>query len=204
MSIKIEALPDSYALLGEGPHWDVATQSLYYVDIRVGKLHRYDYNENKVYKAQIEGETLAGFVTPVEGTSDQFVVGAGRRMIVVTWDGVSETAKVNRTLFQVQQGDERFNANRFNDGKCDPKGRLFAGTMRSAGDEFEFRYGELYKYEKDGKVEVVKTDVGISNGLAWNEKTNKFFYIDTTDYEVKEYDYDFATGKACKFRDVIL
>ncbi|XP_058974894.1 regucalcin-like isoform X2 [Musca domestica] len=196
MSYKVEPLPESHAELGEGPHWDVERQSLYYVDIHVGKIYRYDYNEDKVYKAQIENETLAGFIIPIEGTTNEFAVGAGRRVIVVTWDGVSPVAKVKKTLFEVQQGDQRFNDNRFNDGKCDPQGRLFAGTMKYVGDEFEHRYGELYKYEKGGKVEVVKSDVGISNGLAWNEKTKKFYYIDTTDYEVKEYDYDFATGKA--------
>lgn len=199
MSYKVEPLPDSHAELGEGPHWDIATQNLYFVDINAGKILRYDYTENKVYKAKIEGEDLAGFVIPVEGTTDQFVVGSGRRVIVVSWDGVSETAKVLKTLFEVQMGDGRFDGNRFNDGKCDPRGRLFAGTMRFVGDEFEHRYGELYKYEKGGKIEVVKSDVGISNGLAWNEKTKKFYYIDTTDYEVKEYDYDFETGKASKF-----
>lgn len=199
MSYKVEPLPDSHAELGEGPHWDIATQNLYYVDINAGKLLRYNYNENKVYKAKIEGEDLAGFVVPVEGTTDQFAVGAGRRVIIVQWDGVSETAKVLKTLFEVQTGDARFEGNRFNDGKCDPRGRLFAGTMRYVGDEFEHRWGELYKYEKGGKVEVVKSDVGISNGLAWNEKTKKFYYIDTTDYEVKEYDYDFETGKASKY-----
>jgi len=194
-SYKVEPLPDSHAELGEGPHWDIATQSLYYVDISFGKLYRYDYQENKVYKCQIQGENLAGFVVPIEGTSKKFAVGCERRVVVVTWDGVSPTCTVDRTLFEVQ-GDKKFTHNRFNDGKCDPRGRLFAGTMKYVGDEFEHRLGELYKYEKGGKVEVVKSDVGISNGLAWNEKTKKFYYIDTTDYEVKEYDYDFEKGVA--------
>ena len=199
MSYKIEAIPDSFAELGETPHWDVDTQNLFYVDISAGKLLRYDYNQNKVYKSKIIGESLAGFLAPVEATTDKFVVGCGRRLQIVQWDGVSETCQVERTLLEVQ-ADEKFNDNRFNDGKCDPQGRLFAGTMRYIGDEFEHRYGELYKYEQGGKLEVVKTDVGISNGLAWNEQRNKMYYIDTTDYDIKEYDYDFKTGKACKFQ----
>jgi len=195
MSYKVEPLPDSHAELGEGPHWDIASQSLYFVDIHVGKLLRYDYKQNKVYKSKIEGENNAGFVIPIEGAKNEFAVGCTRRVVVVTWDGVSETCKVTRTLFEVQP-DEKFKDNRFNDGKCDPQGRLFAGTMKYVGDEFEHRYGELYKYSKGGKVDVVKSDIGISNGLAWNEKTKKFYYIDTTDYEVKEYDYDFKDGVA--------
>uniref|UniRef100_A0A1A9W1H5 Regucalcin n=1 Tax=Glossina brevipalpis TaxID=37001 RepID=A0A1A9W1H5_9MUSC len=195
MTYQVVPLADSYAELGEGPHWDIETQNLYYVDITAGKLLRYNYKDDKVYQAKIEGEDLASFIIPVAGTSDTFAVGSGRRVIIVKWDGISTNAQVEKTLFEVQKNDKRFEGNRFNDGKCDPKGRLFAGTMRYVGDEFEHRWGELYKYEEGGNVELVKTDVGISNGLAWNEKTNKFYYIDTTDFEVKEYDYDFETGK---------
>lgn len=195
MPYQIEALTDSHAELGEGPHWDIATQNLYFVDINAGLLMRYDYEQNKIYRSKIEGESLASFVIPVEGFSKKFAVGCGRRVLIVNWDGISTTAKVDRVLFEVQPGDQ-FSGNRLNDGKCDPMGRLFAGTMRYIGDEFKERLGELYKYSAGGKVELVKSDVGISNGLAWNEKTKKFYYIDTTDYEVKEYDYDFETGKA--------
>ncbi|EDW57403.2 regucalcin isoform X2 [Drosophila virilis] len=193
MSYKVEPLPDSYAGLGEGPHWDEARQSLYFVDLEAGSLLRYDYKQNKTYRTQIEGETLAGFVLPVEGNAQEFAVGCGRRVVIVNWDGVSPSAKVVRTLFEVQS---EFKANRLNDAKTDPRGRLFAGTMRYIGDEFEHRHGELYKWEAGGSVSVVKSDVGISNGLAWDEKAKKFYYIDTTDYEVKSYDYNFDTGVA--------
>lgn len=53
MSYKVEPLPNSVADLGEAPHWDIATQNLYYVDIVNGKLLRYDFNENKVYHCKI-------------------------------------------------------------------------------------------------------------------------------------------------------
>ncbi|XP_022217077.1 regucalcin isoform X1 [Drosophila obscura] len=191
MSYKVEPLPDSYAGLGEGPHWDVATQSLYYVDLEAGKLLRYDFKQNKVYATQIEGESFAAFVLPIEGKPQEFAVGCARRVVIVKWDGVSPVAKVVRTLFEVQPELEK---NRLNDAKADPRGRFFGGTMRYIGDEFEFRHGELYKWEAGGQVSIVKGDVGISNGLAWDEKAKKFYYIDTTDYEVKSYDYDFDTG----------
>lgn len=190
-------MPDTHAQLAESPHWDVGSQSLYYVNVDAGQIHRFCYKTKKAYKAQIEGETLAGFVIPVKGHKDWFAVGSGRRVIIVQWDGYCETAQVVGTLFKVQQNDERFEGNRFNDGKCDPRGRLFAGTMRYVDNELEFRYGQLFKYD-NGSVELIKTDVGISNGMAWNEKAKKFYYIDTADFEVKEYDYDFETGTPCK------
>uniref|UniRef100_T1H3P8 SMP-30/Gluconolactonase/LRE-like region domain-containing protein n=1 Tax=Megaselia scalaris TaxID=36166 RepID=T1H3P8_MEGSC len=130
MSYKVEPLPNSVADLGEAPHWDIATQNLYYVDIVNGKLLRYDYNENKVYHCKIENVSVVGFVVPVEGEANQFVVGAERDISIVEWDGFSETCKVVKVLAQVEQGDEIYDGNRFNDGKCDPRGRLYAGTMR--------------------------------------------------------------------------
>lgn len=142
--------------------------------------------------------SVVGFVVPVEGEPNQFVVGAERDIAIVEWDGFSETCQVVKVLAQVEQGDEIYDGNRFNDGKCDPRGRLYAGTMRYFGDHFEFRRGKFYKYN-GGSMEVIKDDIGISNGLAWNEETNKMYYIDTADFNIKEYDYDFTLGELSEF-----
>lgn len=42
------------------------------------------------------------------------------------------------------------------------------------------------------------TNIGISNGLAWNTKTNKMYYIDTLFPGIYQFDYDHATGHICK------
>ena len=54
--------------------------------------------------------------------------------------------------------------NRFNDGKCDPKGRFWAGTMQLEG---KARTGALYRLDGDLSVHRLMEGVGISNGLAW-------------------------------------
>uniref|UniRef100_A0A034W3W2 Regucalcin n=2 Tax=Endopterygota TaxID=33392 RepID=A0A034W3W2_BACDO len=192
MSYKIEALPNAGTLIGEGPHWDIETQSLYFVDIDVGRLLRYDYKENKTYSAALEGEQFASFIIPVEGESGKFVVGAGRRVVVVAWDGVAPKAKVVRVVREVQPD---FPMNRVNDGKADPRGRLVAGTMH-IDITLSKRVGELYSFEKGKPAALIKSDIGISNGLTWDEKAKKFYYIDSLDYNVKAYDYDFDTGVA--------
>lgn len=61
-------------------------------------------------------------------------------------------------------------------------------------DIFEKRLGTFYRFTKDEQFVPLKSSVGISNGLTWNEKTNKFYYIDSVDLDVKEYDYDPVTG----------
>lgn len=81
--------------------------------------------------------------------------------------------------------------NRWNDGKCDPRGRLWVGSMNNFGDSHA---GALYSF--DGEENIVKhlDNISISNGLVWNRAGTKFFYIDTPTLEVKQFDYDAETG----------
>lgn len=72
-----------------------------------------------------EGGTV-GMVLPVDGTTDKFVVSIGRKLAVVTWDGVSPTVSKVESFAEVEKEDNVKN-NRFNDGKTDPSGRLWAG-----------------------------------------------------------------------------
>lgn len=65
-------------------------------------------------------------VVPVEGTTDQFVVSLDRELAVVTWDGVSEKASSIKKIAEIDNVPDTLD-NRFNDGKCDPSGRLWAG-----------------------------------------------------------------------------
>ncbi|XP_025830547.1 regucalcin-like [Agrilus planipennis] len=52
MAPKVERILENF-LLGEGPHWDIATQSLYMVDIYEKRIHRYDPVTNSHYQAAI-------------------------------------------------------------------------------------------------------------------------------------------------------
>lgn len=74
--------------------------------------------------------------------------------------------------------------------------RRYAGTMRleECGDLFTSFSGSLYKYKQGEPVVKLRGNVSVSNGLAWNEKINKFYYIDTCQLNVKEFDYDPKTG----------
>lgn len=196
-SYKVEVVPSPLSVLGEGPHWDIETQSLYYIDIYGNKasINRYDYAENKTYGATVDGEPVIGFIIPVEGSKNEFAIGIGRRVGIISWDGKSPKAKLVRIALEVEKG-ERYKTNRFNDAKADPTGRFYGGTMRleECGDIFEAAEGSFYKYAKDEELSMLKTNIGVSNGLAWNAEKGKFYYIDTCTSDVKEFDYDSKTG----------
>ncbi|XP_052870510.1 regucalcin [Anopheles cruzii] len=202
-SYKVEQLPSPLSVLGEGPHWDVERQSLYYNDIYGGSIHRYDYAENKTYNATVEGFPVIGFIVPVKGNDRHFLIGTFRTVTLIDWDGRSETATFVRTVGEVEPD---MPDNRFNDGKVDSKGRLYAGTMRleAKGDIFEMRLGTFYRYDptEGGQFRVLKKSIGVSNGLCWNAAGDRLYYIDSCDLDVKEYQVD-ANGDLSNERVVV-
>jgi len=205
---QVQPIPNAVADLGEGPHWDVETQSLYFIDINGPIIFRYDYKEDKTYQTKIENETFVGFITPIELQPNRFAVGLMRRVAVLEWDGRSENCKVLNTLFEVDK-ETGLEENRINDAKADPQGRFFGGSMTAhlPSDIFAMkRTGNLYRWQRGGSPTKLRDNIGISNGLAWNTHTKKFYYIDSVDLEIKEYDYDAKTGEIshpkvlCDFR----
>ncbi|MFC1461120.1 SMP-30/gluconolactonase/LRE family protein [Verrucomicrobiota bacterium] len=66
--------------------------------------------------------------------------------------------------------------NRFNDGKCDPAGRFWAGTINMNSLPAA---GALYRLDQDLSVHKILDKVSISNGLIWNTAKQKMYYIDT-------------------------
>jgi sugar lactone lactonase YvrE len=87
--------------------------------------------------------------------------------------------------------------NRFNDGKCDRRGRLFAGTMDNAEVECT---GTLYRLDPDLSVHVMQTDVHLSNGLGWSPDDRTLYYTDSLRRTIWAYDYDLDTGATANRR----
>ena len=77
--------------LGEGPHWDSSTRSLYFVDLHQGKINRYHPESNGFFSAKIEGYNDVTLIIPIEDKADMFVVGLGPSIGIVHWDGRSNT-----------------------------------------------------------------------------------------------------------------
>lgn len=180
-------------LVGEAPFYDSETYSLYWTDIVGGQIYRMDTTTNKLYTAKVLGETYISFVIPVSGTTNQFIIGAGKRLLLINWDGVHTMAQIVRILTELP-----FDGVRFNDAKTDSYGRLYLGTMISeeTGNIFDFtkRVGSLYRYTMEEGLTELKTKVGLSNGIAFNEKANTFYYVDSYDLKVYQYMYNGKTG----------
>lgn len=79
-------------------------------------------------------------IIPVQGEKDKFLISIGRELAVVTWDGESETVSNIEKLFEVDDDASTID-NRFNDGKCDAYGTLWAGNVIFN----KFSFHKIYK-----------------------------------------------------------
>ena len=96
--------------------------------------------------------------------------------------------------------EQHLPGNRFNDGRCDPAGRFWAGTMALSEEEGA---GNVYMMDQDGHVSTKIKDVTISNGLAWSADKKTLYYIDTPTHEIVAFDFDLTSGKISNKRAVI-
>ncbi len=177
---RYQAIPvgNVRAMLGEGPAWCDAGQYLLWVDIMGKRLIRY---------APSTGESITydmpSYIGTVVPTRNPDVA------VVALQDGIYAYDMAERSIHHLIDMERDIPTNRANDGKCDPKGRLFVGTMGLAPTE---PGGAFYRY--DGDLTCVRDEVYISNGLAFDVDKRCMYYIDTLRQNVYRYDYDIDTG----------
>lgn len=190
MSSPIEA--DLYSrqadVLGEAPLWSRSQHSLYWLDIGGKTLFRRSPGD-LVAQSWVLGD-YPGCLAELASPAIALAMGEGIQRFNL------ESGAVD--LLRVAPG--RRPGTRFNDGKVDPRGRLWAGTMLNNfgphGEPvaIERSDGALYRFDLDGSVHTVETDVGIANTLAWSPDTRCFYFADSLRGEIYAYDFDADSG----------
>ena len=188
MNTTPELLVDQHALVGEGPLWDEAKQVLYWVDILSSKL--FIYNPATGENEEIDVGRHVGTVV----TRD-----SGGLMLAVR-EGFASFDLETQELTLIANPEAHITGNRFNDGKCDPAGRFWAGTMAY---ENPTNQGSLYRLDTDLSVHKIFGDVAISNGIIWSLDRTTMYYIDTLRKNVRAFDYADDTGDISNERVII-
>ena len=177
------------AKLGEGAFWDYRTQQLYWIDILDNSLHIYNpkTKENRSFK------TISSIGTVVPSVKQN-------EAVIALQDGVYiiNTESGNTELFSDVEKDVP--SNRLNDGKCDPAGRLWVGSMAFSQEKGA---AKLYMINRRGEAVTKIDNVTISNGIVWSKDNKTMFYIDTPTSEIKAYRYDNTTGSINNERVVV-
>lgn len=161
--------------LGEGPFWDDLRGELLRVDISRGLVHGWNPSTGAAWRRECDGQV--GAAVPRKA-AEGLVLAVGRRIVLD-----------DQVLAQVE--DDR-PGNRFNDCKCDPAGRLWAGTMSG---ERAPREASLYRLAPGGEIERVIPETTISNGLGWSPAGDRMYFIDSTTHRIDTFDYDAESGQ---------
>jgi sugar lactone lactonase YvrE len=178
-SLQAELLVDAHANLGEGPVWDPEGACLWWVDILGKAVHRTDVSDGSDTTIPV-GQLIGAVVGRASGG-----------LVVAVQDGFHALDPVTGSLQLLAPVEADDAATRMNDGKVDPQGRFWAGTM---GVDHRPGVGTLYRLDPDLRVTPMVRDVSISNGLDWTSDGRTMYYIDTPTGRVDQFSFDRERG----------
>lgn len=178
MSLQFDLFSDYSCELGEGPFWDSKRSRLHWVDIIGKKIISQNLDGSNIHALEVDGNP--GCVV----LSDDGTMVAGVDNQISSLDGGGNLLRV---LADTNEGSGL----RFNDGKCDPSGRFWVGSMDRKEKN---KLGSLYSWNSIEGLVNREQGVTVSNGMGWSPDNSLFYYIDSPTREVSVYDFDLSTG----------
>ena len=185
---KFEVVHDAPMLVGESAIWHEVESALYWVDIEGLTVNRLHAASGKFSSWKMGSNPSALAID-----ENNFLVVATRERLLRlnTTDGAEtpiadapyDTSKV-----------------RFNDGRVDPAGRFWIGTMYEPRDQ---PAAEMYVLARDNLRCAWRGGMTNSNGLAWSLDGRTMFHADTTTHRIDCYDFDVATGEHSNRRTIL-
>lgn len=167
------------ALLGEGAIWNYQTSELYWVDIEGKLLHI--YNPQTATNESFLSPLKIGTVVPIEGGD----------AIVGLANGAYKFSRTEGIFSMLVPIDSMNQETRLNDGKCDPMGRFWVGSMHMPETKAD---GSLYMIDTEGNLYPKLDSVTISNGIVWSSDSRTMYYIDTPTSSIRAFDFDVSSG----------
>jgi L-arabinonolactonase len=172
------------AMLGESPVWSEREGRLYWIDIDGRLVHRSD---------------------PVSGLEETRTAPGRPGSLALTADEGRILVAIEERIAFLDWADDRWedwvalepagSGNRLNDGRTDPAGRFWVGSMFDPTSA-EKATGMLHRVEVDGSSTVTRDGIGVSNGLAFSPDGRTMYWADTKRDTVWAYDYDVDAGEA--------
>ena len=151
--------------LGEGTLWVSEHNSIYFVDIKKKKIYSYNIKnkKKKIFKVNKE----IGFIAHIK--DHIFILGLQGELRI-------QNLKSKKILKSIKI-EPKLKLNRINDGKTDPAGNLWFGTMDNL--ERKIEKGSLYKLDKNLNLIKVDKNYRITNGPAFIDRYN-FYHTDSS------------------------
>ena len=182
MDPVFEVVQDAMALTGESPLWDPVRNTLWWIDIQGQRLLGH-------------GET-GDIRIPLPQMPGLVALAADGDLVVGLEDGLwllsPQTRRIRR-LAEVEADDGR---TRLNDGKPDPDGRLWFGTMDKTGQGG--RFGSFYRRDAGGRIVTIRHPVSVPNAIVAAPDGRTLYFADTPTQEILAFPLDRGTGELGK------
>ena len=187
---KVELLLECKNVLGEGITYSSVNNNLYWLDINnISKLFKLNLSSNKNEIFQ-----LPEIVTASSVQSDD-------ELILASNNGLNLFTISSKKYERIIDIEDQLISTRSNDGGSDAHGRFWLGTMQNNFDKdgndipIKKNVGKLYKVEVNKKVTVVEEGLGIPNTFVWSPNNTKFYFTDTLNGEILNYNFNLEEGE---------
>lgn len=184
--------------VGEAATWDAEEESLYWCDINRFLIHR----------LHIPSGTLQHWFFDQPVVALALSTEAGRLLVTLAekliwwWPSTDKRCDHGFKL-------EGYPYVRFNDGRPDPLGNFWVGSMRNNvradGElgEAGGNNGVMFRVGPNGEVTQWIDGLGIANTLCWSPDYRAFYTADSLANEVWAYDYDAGKGSISNRRSFL-
>lgn len=172
--------------LGESPFWHPDEQMLYWVDIPGKQIRRLN-----VFMGTVQSWTMPSEPGCIAPARTEALGGDVTGLVIALRDGIYRAHEWGGDLLCLAKAEHDSITTRFNDGKADPAGRFWAGSMyepRSAA------LAKLYALDgRSGKVPALEVKAGnatVANGLAWSPDASTLYWTDTASHTIRAWDWN--------------
>jgi sugar lactone lactonase YvrE len=178
-SVQAEVVFSHPSELAEGALWDVKSARLYWVDILAKHLMVFEprVRSNQRYL--------------LSQSPGSVVVCTSGQLLLALRSGFGRFDPARQALVMLVDPESDKPGNRFNDGKCDPQGRFWAGSIVEDGQAGN---AALYCLRHDLSVTRHLSQLTNSNGLVWSSDGGTFFHIDTPSHQVRAFAFEPVSG----------
>ena len=188
MNTSILPVCDHPSILGEGPVWDPEKQAILWVDIVSCCIH--EYNTGRASLHTIPTVSMPGAIALRENG----------HLVAALQNGFAFINRFTGQQHLIHDPEVHIPTNRFNDGKCDPFGRFWAGSMSLNEKDPS---GSMYMLDSHLQPKAMFKGATISNGLCWTPDCRNMYYIDTPTLRVDRFDVVPESGQLSNRTTVI-
>jgi sugar lactone lactonase YvrE/DNA-binding IclR family transcriptional regulator len=186
--VAVRCVTRTGALLGEGPMWSPRDNALYWVDILTPSVHSYSATDGSSTE------------TPIGAMASVVIPKATGGLLLATPGGLMTFDAVDKRMTLLTHPEAERSGNRYNDGKCDRRGRLWISSMDMST---AVNRGNLFRVEADGSWKKMDSGFTVPNGLGWSPDSTRMYFTDSFRRTIYVYDFDLLTGTISNRRPLI-